>query len=95
MMLGGGLMMGIGLLFLLAIIVIPILLVFALAGGAAGFLHKRNDTSVAYQTPRSTTSSSIVPSDQAGDTSARFCSHCGAGLQPGWSHCPQCGAPIS
>ena len=23
----------------------------------------------------------------------RFCSHCGAGLQPDWPHCPQCGAP--
>jgi hypothetical protein len=24
----------------------------------------------------------------------RFCSHCGAGLQDGWTHCPQCGAGI-
>ena len=24
----------------------------------------------------------------------RFCSHCGAGLQADWTHCPQCGAPI-
>lgn len=24
----------------------------------------------------------------------RFCSHCGAGLQENWTHCPQCGAPI-
>ncbi len=24
----------------------------------------------------------------------RYCSHCGAGLQSGWTHCPQCGAPI-
>lgn len=24
----------------------------------------------------------------------RFCSHCGAGLQANWPHCPQCGAPI-
>jgi uncharacterized paraquat-inducible protein A len=23
-----------------------------------------------------------------------YCSHCGAGLQYEWSHCPQCGAPI-
>lgn len=22
------------------------------------------------------------------------CSHCGAALQPGWSHCPQCGAAV-
>jgi len=24
----------------------------------------------------------------------RFCSHCGTGLQAGWTHCPQCGAPV-
>ena len=24
----------------------------------------------------------------------RYCSHCGAGLQSDWSHCPKCGAPI-
>lgn len=24
----------------------------------------------------------------------RFCSHCGAGLEEGWTHCPQCGAPV-
>jgi len=24
----------------------------------------------------------------------RFCSHCGAGLQASWTHCPQCGAPV-
>ena len=24
----------------------------------------------------------------------RFCSHCGAGLQADWTHCPQCGAPV-
>lgn len=23
-----------------------------------------------------------------------FCSHCGAGLQADWTHCPQCGAPV-
>ena len=26
--------------------------------------------------------------------STRACSHCGAALQTGWSHCSQCGAPV-
>ena len=25
---------------------------------------------------------------------AHSCQHCGAGLQTGWTHCPQCGAPV-
>ena len=29
-----------------------------------------------------------------GPEAKRFCSHCGAGLQEGWTHCPQCGAPV-
>ena len=28
-------------------------------------------------------------------TPARACAHCGAGLQTGWSHCAQCGAPLN
>jgi hypothetical protein len=28
-----------------------------------------------------------------GPDTKRFCSHCGAGLQEDWTHCPQCGAP--
>jgi hypothetical protein len=39
MIFGGGLMMGIGLLFMLLIIVIPILLVVALLGGTFGFMQ--------------------------------------------------------
>ncbi|MBI5292743.1 MAG: zinc-ribbon domain-containing protein [Chloroflexi bacterium] len=26
---------------------------------------------------------------------ARYCSHCGQGLQAAWTHCPQCGAPVT
>jgi hypothetical protein len=28
-------------------------------------------------------------------TPARACLHCGTGLQTGWSHCAQCGAPVN
>ncbi len=24
----------------------------------------------------------------------QVCSHCGAGIQPGWTFCAQCGAPV-
>ncbi len=95
MMFGGGLMMVFGLLFLLLLIGIPILLVIALAGGTAGFLQRRNrETDVATRLMVAT-SNPIVQSTTTGATSARYCSHCGAGLQADWSHCPQCGAPIS
>jgi len=95
MMFGGGLMMGIGLLFLLLLIGIPILLVIALLGGTAGFLQKQNRTADVVQKPVYATSSPVVQSGLAGVTSARYCAHCGAGLQADWTHCPNCGAPIS
>jgi len=95
MMFGGGLMMVIGLLFLLLVIAIPIFLVIALVGGTAGFLQKQNRASDIVQRPVYVTSSPIVQSNQTGVPSTRYCSHCGAGLQADWTHCPQCGAPIS
>lgn len=95
MMLGGGLMMGIGLLFLVLLIGIPILLVIALMGGTGGFLQKQNRPIDVVQKPVYTTYSPVVQPGQAVVTSARFCAHCGAGLHVDWTHCPQCGAPIS
>ncbi len=95
MMLGGGLMMALGALFLLLIIVIPVGLVIVLVGGSAGFLIRRNEPQVVNQQPINTASNPIVRSDQASVAFPRYCAHCGAGLQDGWTHCPQCGAPIS
>lgn len=95
MMFGSGLMMVIGLLVILLIIGIPVLLVIALLGGTAGFLQKQNHASDVMQRPVYVTSSPIVQSNQTGVPSARYCRHCGAGLQADWTHCPQCGAPIS
>ena len=95
MMLGGGLMMGIGLLFLLLLIAIPILLVIALLGGTGGFLQKQNRPADVVQKPVYATSSPVAQPGQAAVTSTRYCAHCGAGLQADWTHCPQCGAPIS
>ncbi len=95
MMLGGGLMMGIGLLMLLAVIGIPVLLVVALAGGTAGFLNRRSQPPVFYKQPVNMNANPVVQPDQSTGGSSRSCSHCGAALQADWSHCPQCGAPVS
>lgn len=95
MMLGGGLMMGIGLLIMLLVIGFPILLVIALLGGATGILQKQNRQSDVMQKPIYATSNTVTQSGQAEVISTRYCAHCGAGLQADWTHCPQCGAPIS
>lgn len=95
MMFGGGLMMVIGLLLMLMLIAIPILIVIALVGGTAGFFQKQNRSSDVYQRPVYATTSPVIQSNQTGVTSPRYCSHCGAGLQADWTHCPQCGAPVS
>jgi len=95
MMLGGGLMLGMGLLIMLLVIGIPILLVIALLGGTAGFLQKQNRPADVVQKPVYATSIPVVQPGQAGVTSARYCAHCGAGLHADWTHCPNCGAPIS
>lgn len=36
-------------------------------------------------------SASLLPQQ----TLARACSHCGAGIQTGWTHCPHCGSPAN
>jgi hypothetical protein len=95
MMLGGGLMIVFGLLFLLLIIAIPVVLVIALAGGKAGLLNKQNEATPVYQQPGNSTSNPVVRTDLTAPVYPRYCAHCGAGLQEGWTHCPQCGAPIS
>jgi predicted lipid-binding transport protein (Tim44 family) len=94
MMLGGGLMFGMGLLVMLLVIGIPILLVIALLSGAAGFLNKRNRTAELVQQPGYAASNPVAQSGQAVVTPARYCAHCGVGLQADWTHCPQCGAPL-
>jgi len=95
MMLGGGLMLGMGLLIMLLVIGIPILLLIALLGGAAGSLQKQYHPADVVQKPLYAASNPVVQSAQAVVTPARYCAHCSAGLQADWIHCPQCGAPIS
>jgi hypothetical protein len=95
MMLGGGLMMGLGLLFMLLVIGAPILLVIALLVGGLGILQNQNRPVDVMQRPFVVTSGPVNQPSQVEVTSSRYCTHCGAGLQTDWTHCPQCGAPIS
>jgi len=95
MMFGGGLMMAIGLLFMLMVVIIPILLIFVLLGGAFGLWQKQYQSADVIQRPVYSTSNPVVQSNQMGVAYTHYCQHCSAGLQADWTHCPQCGAPIS
>lgn len=63
-----------------------------LVGGAIAVLVWLNRTN---QRGNPSSSSSLPENREqvAGPDAQRFCSHCGAGLQASWAHCPQCGAP--
>jgi predicted lipid-binding transport protein (Tim44 family) len=95
MMLGGGWMLGMGFLIMLLVIGIPILLLIALLGGTAGSLQKQYHSADVVQKPVYAVSNPVVQSGKSEIAQARYCAHCGAGLQADWTQCPQCGAPIS
>ena len=86
-------MFGFGWLMMLLVIGLPILLVILLLAGSAGFFKTwgQSGTSAQNQPPMyySTANANLQTSN-----ASRYCSHCGAGLQSDWTHCPQCGAPI-
>ena len=72
-------MMGFGFLFVIVIVIALVV-----------WLNKANGNGDLFNTNQS-----FLNSNQATNPGAeRFCSHCGAGLQKNWAHCPQCGAPI-
>ena len=79
-------MMGFGFLSMLLVVALPIVGIVALIlwlsnANRQGNLFGLNSPSERReQTPSSGTK--------------HFCSHCGAGLQAEWTHCPQCGAPV-
>jgi hypothetical protein len=78
-------MMMFGFLFLILFVVI--LFVGVIAGLA--WLNKNNWPG----NPFSINQPSEKRGQVTGLNAKRFCSHCGAGLQENWTHCPQCGAP--
>ncbi len=86
-------MFGFSWLMMALILAVPILLIILLVVGAAGLLQYRTHpipvTQAQNPLPRPG-----VDASQLSAPPARYCSHCGAGLQADWTHCPQCGAPI-
>jgi hypothetical protein len=80
---------GLGWIVMLVVICLPVLAVLGLIGVGI-YVYNRNRSitrqNQAYQPG--------VPTNQPAPKADRYCSHCGAGLQSDWSHCPQCGAPI-
>jgi hypothetical protein len=71
-------MMGFGILLMLAVLGVPVLLLILLIRPLNG------QGSIARPT-------SGAPTTTTFDLGS--CSHCGAKLRPEWMHCPQCGAP--
>ena len=86
-------MFGLGWLMMLLVIGIPVLLVILVVAGAAGLLQNRVQSVPAAQRQAPVFQSTGVTPPTA-NPAGRYCSHCGAGLQSDWTHCPQCGAPI-
>lgn len=86
MMLGGG-MLGFGLLLMLLFIGLPLLLIVGGIAVAMALLGRRNVSVMSL----------LGSSTPAGPMAsvARYCPHCGQGLQADWTHCPQCGAPVA
>jgi uncharacterized paraquat-inducible protein A len=86
-------MFGFGWLMMLAVIGLPLLLIFLLVGAASGWFQNWNRTAVTNQNQPPAGAQPVnyaLPAQKAD----RYCSHCGAGLKADWTHCPQCGAPI-
>jgi uncharacterized paraquat-inducible protein A len=79
-------MMIFGFLFLL--LVVAVLVVGVIAGLA--WLNRTNRQG----NPFNANQPSEKRVQTTGPDAKRFCSHCGAGLQDDWTHCPQCGAPV-
>ena len=93
MMLGGGLMIIFGLLMMMLVIGLPVLLVIVLVTGGVGLLRNSNPQPTSLPPSAAAGITPVAQPPQPTASSVRFCTHCGAGLQAGWTHCPQCGAP--
>ena len=94
MMIGGGFMMVVGILILFLVVSLPILLFLVLTGRVAGILQNQNPPMPAVQNLRPI-NYSVARSVQQVSPKERYCTHCGAGLESDWTHCPKCGAPTS
>jgi hypothetical protein len=78
-------MMGIGLLFMLVVIGVPVLIVALVMGGGLAALFKSR--------PRQAGPDTHLPSREPADE--RKCSTCGRAIRAGWNVCPTCGAALT
>ncbi len=87
MMRGGVMMLGIGSLMMLLTFGLPVLVIGAVVVGLAALLKRPTTLAVSGPLQGASPSAPIA-------SIARYCSHCGQGLQAEWTHCPRCGAPV-
>jgi len=86
-------MFGFGLIVLLLLIAIPVLFIWLIVGGS-GLIRRTTQTASGPQVAQPVDTPAPQQNNPAKSIS-RQCANCGAGLQVGWSHCPQCGAPVN
>ncbi len=72
---------------------LPIFGVIIAALALAGFFQNRQVNPVNPQN-RAPIYQSSGDTGSVQSQFARYCAHCGTGLQGDWTHCPQCGAPV-
>ena len=78
-------MMGIGLLFMLVVIGVPVLIVALVMGGGLAALLKSRTQQAGPDTH--------LPSREPADE--RECPTCGRAIRAGWNVCPTCGAALT
>lgn len=83
----------IGFLLMFLMMGLPVVLVVLLFAGGIGAFQYLGQSSSKQSTLPYSANVDPLPEKPAG-TFSRYCSHCGVGLRPDWTHCPQCGAPI-
>jgi len=84
-------MMGFGFLFILLVVAILVIGTISLVAWLVSSRRRGNPLSVMPQAEKH----DLASGPASGSDGNRFCSHCGAGLHAGWTHCPQCGAPVT
>ena len=84
--------LGFGWLMMVLMIGLPILGVISILMAAAGYFQNRSlNVAPIREQPRVDRN---MNSSSSSSSAARYCVHCGTGLQADWTHCPQCGAPV-
>ncbi len=86
-------MFGFGWLMMLLWIVVPLVFIGIIAAVVIGFWYSRSE-STSNPPAVSALPRRDIYTSSPGPSPSRYCSHCGAGLQADWTHCPQCGAPV-